>query len=102
MTSPAELAAYVSATNAKDTAFVEHCYNTAVALVSARVGLNPVPTPVLDQAVLAVGSEIFHQRQAPNGIAQFAVEGATSIRVARDPMVAAYPLLSPYVLAGLA
>jgi len=73
----------------------------AEALVAAHVGAADVPETVLDRAVLEVASELFHRRNAPSGIAQFGAADGTVVRVARDPMVAAYPLLAPWVV-GLA
>jgi len=73
----------------------------AEALVSAHVGTATVPETVLDRAVLEVASELFHRRNAPSGISQFGAADGSVVRVARDPMVAAYPLLAPWVV-GLA
>lgn len=97
-----ELAAYTGA-NLSDDTFLETCLAEATMLVGRFVGTAMVPTEVADRATLEVSSELFHRRQAPNGIAQFAtVDGVSPIRVARDPMVAAYPLLMPYVGTGIA
>ena len=100
MTRTEALAEYVGA-NDDQADFIRACVETAQELVSQFVGGSNVPEVVLDRAVLEVGSEMFHRRNAPNGIAQFAVEG-TAIRVARDPLVGAYPLLSRYVGGGFA
>jgi len=56
-----------------------------------------VPPVVLDRAIKEVGSELFHRRQAPGGVAQFAGLDGAPIRVARDPMVSAYPILARHV-----
>lgn len=101
MTSAADLQAYVNA-NSSDEAFVTTCLAEATALVQAYVGTAVVPPVVLDRAVLEVGSELFHRRQAPSGVAQFAALDGAPIRVARDPMVGAYPLLARYVGGGFA
>lgn len=88
---------------ATDTEFVAECVAQADALVMRFVGQVSVPSAIVDRAVLEVGSELFHRRQAPNGIAQFATpEGQSPIRVARDPMIAAYPILQPFTGAGIA
>ena len=100
MTRTEALIEYVGA-DASQTAFVESCVDAAVALVSQFVGSSDVPAGVLERAILEVGSEMFHRRNAPNGVAQFAVDGS-AIRVARDPMVGAYPLLARYVGGGFA
>lgn len=88
---------------ATDAGFVAECLGQADALVTRFVGQVTVPSAILDRAVIEVGSELFHRRQAPNGIAQFATaDGASPIRVARDPMIAAYPILQPFTGVGIA
>lgn len=48
-----------------------------------------------ERAVLKAAAELYEQRKAPNGVRNFAdMDGSTVIRVARDPMVAARPLLA--------
>lgn len=92
-----ELKAYVGATTPDDD-FVDSCWHEAIALVDKFVGEATVDADILNRAYLEVGSELFHRRSAPNGVAQFAtLDGGSAIRVARDPMVGAYPLLQPYV-----
>lgn len=61
-----------------------------------------IPEEVVDRAVLEVGSELYHRKNAPNGVAQFATMDAPPIRIARDPMVAARPILAPYLRGGFA
>lgn len=90
------------------------CLATAAGMIATHTGIpetvvngDPgdmagIPATVLDRAVLEVAAELFHRRQAPNGISQFATpDGGGAIRVARDPMVAAYALLGPYVGRGI-
>jgi hypothetical protein len=96
-----DLLAYVGASS-NDAAYVESCYNEAVELVSQYVGDRAVPATVLLRAYLECGSELFHRRSAPNGIAQFGALDGTPIRVARDPMIGVYPLLVRYVGLGTA
>lgn len=102
----ADLAAYVSpgaALPASAEAFAASCWAQAEALVAQHIGDADVPAPISDRAALEVAAELFHRRQAPNGISQFATpDGGGAVRVARDPMVAAYPLLAPFVGRGLA
>lgn len=86
-----------------DEAFVADCINQSVALVERFIGEASVPSAIVDRAVLEVGSELYHRKQAPNGIAQFATaDGQSAIRVARDPMIAAYPILQPFTGVGIA
>jgi hypothetical protein len=97
-----DLKAYVNAPTADDT-FVQQCWNEAIALVTKFVGTATVPDTIKDRARIEAGQELYSRRAAPNGIAQYATfEGASAIRVARDPMVGAYPLLQPYVGQGIA
>lgn len=98
----AQLKAYVGAPDS-DTTFVTSCWDEAVALITKFVGTKTVPATVLLRARIECGSELFHRRSAPNGIAQFAtLDGGQAVRVARDPMIAAIPLLTPYVGQGIA
>lgn len=99
-----DLKAYVGAPDS-DNAFVATCWTEAHALVDkfCGVAVADVPAAVLQRAKVECGSELFHRRSAPNGIAQFAnLDGSSAVRVARDPMVAAYPLLTPYIGLGVA
>jgi hypothetical protein len=97
----ANLQAYVGA-SASDITYVTECFDEATALITVFVGKTYVPKLVLDRAVLEVGSELYHRRSAPNGIAQFGALDGAPIRVARDPMVGAYPLLQRYLTVGIA
>lgn len=101
-TTAADLQAYVNASSPADVAYTTTVVLEAAELVKTFVGDATVPDAVLDRAVLEVGSELYHRRQAPNGIAAGAGLDVAPIRVARDPMVGAYPLLRPYVGGGFA
>ena len=78
-------------------AFITGCLDSAKSMVLRFIGRGSVPATITDQAVLQVASELFHRRSAPNGITQFADLTGNAVRIARDPMVAAYDLLRPYV-----
>lgn len=92
-----DLKAWVNSSADQDT-IVERCWDEATALVTNYVRERAVPTVIFDRARLEVGAELFNKRSAPNGIAQFATfDGVSTARVARDPMVAAYPLLNPVI-----
>ena len=98
----AQLQSYVGAPDSDET-FVTSCWDEAVVLVTKFVGTATVPATVLLRAKIECGSELFHRRSAPNGIAQFAtLDGGSAVRVARDPMIAAYPILTPWVGQGIA
>jgi hypothetical protein len=97
-----DLKAYVGAP-ASDDAFVADCWTEASALVAKFVGTATVNADVLNRAKIECGSELYHRRSAPNGIAQFAtLDGGSAQRVARDPMIASYPILIPWVGQGIA
>lgn len=75
----------------------------AEALVLGWLGTatDKVPGPLLVRAVIEVASELYHRRNAPGGVlGQFADLGAAPVRMARDPMLGAYPLLQPFVGGG--
>jgi len=95
-----DLKTYVGAQDDSDE-FVTSCYDTAVTLVEAFIGEATVPASAKDRAVLEVGSELFHRKNAPNGVAQFSTYDGAPVRVARDPMVGAYPILARYMVIGL-
>ena len=94
-----DLQGYVGAPDA-DADFVEQCWTEAETLVNDFVGNATVPNDVTRRATLEVGSELYHRRSAPSGISQFASMDGTPVRVARDPMVGAYPLLRRYLPGG--
>ncbi|MGG7466041.1 hypothetical protein [Plantibacter sp. YIM 135347] len=99
-----DLSEYVHAKD-DDSAFVKESWDAAVALVDQRIksAHTPVPQTLVERAYLEVGSELYHRRQAPNGIVQFAtLDGGAPARVARDPMVAAASLLAPFLPLGFA
>lgn len=91
------LKSYVNSTSDQDT-FVEECWDQATLLVDAYIRDRDVPNDLYDRARIEVGQELFNRRSAPNGIAQFATfDGTTTQRVARDPMIGAYPILNPII-----
>jgi len=94
-----EFQAYVGT---DETDFPEECLTSGLALVTRFIGaVTTVPTAIKDQATLIASSELFHRRSAPQGVAQFASMDGTPVRVARDPMIAVYPLLQPYTGYGV-
>lgn len=97
------LKAYVGAHGTSDDDFIDACWHESVALVASYAGSATIPAEVLNRAHLECGSELYHRRSAPNGVAQFAsMDGGNAVRVARDPMVGVYPILRPYVGLGIA
>jgi len=102
MTTPDDLLNFVGG-NQSDRDFVEKCLAQAQMLVNAYCIRTPeVPEEILDNAYLQVGSELFHRRNAPSGIAQFSsLDGTSPVRVAKDPMTSVYPLLNRWVVNGV-
>lgn len=94
------LAAYCNTTPGDP--FVQECLDEATALVDAHIGDATVPEPIYQRSIIEVGSELFAHRQAPGGITNAALGDAPPIRLARDPMLGAYPLLRKYLPAALA
>lgn len=90
-----QLKEYIGTKDSSD--FPQECLDSAKAMVSNFIGEANVPFSVVDQAVLTVGSELFHRKSAPNGVAQFAAMDGQPIRVARDPMTSVYPMLQQFV-----
>lgn len=96
----ADLQAYIGTDETGD--FIESCLDAANAHVGRYIGdVDTVPHDIHNQAILICASELFHRRSAPQGIAQFATNEGTVARVSRDPMIAVYPLLLPYVGFGV-
>lgn len=85
-----------------DAEFTGQCVDEAVALVGQVVGDATVPDEIRTRAVIEAGSELYHRRQAPNGISQFATPEGAPMRVARDPMNAARAILAPFLSMGFA
>ena len=96
-----DLKSYVNGSE-DDLEFIQLCEFQAQDLVDGFVGTATVPETVLERAYLEVGSELFNRRSAPNGVAQFTTFDGAAIRIARDPMVGAYPLLRRFIGFGVA
>jgi hypothetical protein len=92
-----DLKSYVGATDSDDD-YVESCWDESVYLVNNFADADVVPEKLMDRAYLECGSELYHRRSAPNGIAQFTSYDGSPVRIARDPMTPVYALLRRYVL----
>lgn len=67
------------------------------------LGVDPptIPAEVTTRAILEVGAELYHRKNTKNGFSQFATgETLSPLRIARDPLVAARPILAPYLTTG--
>ncbi|MCI7551645.1 MAG: hypothetical protein PUK40_02120 [Actinomycetaceae bacterium] len=73
----------------------------AARLVTDYIGTATVPEEVAELAGLQVARELHTQMQAPGGIYSGFADGAP-VRLARDPLKPAYPLLASYVGGGFA
>lgn len=92
-----DLKAYVGAPDSDDD-FVQDCWNVSKDLIASYVQSATVPANVMKRAYLEVGSELFHRRSAPMGVAQYATLDGAPIRIARDPLIGVYPLLNRYMV----
>lgn len=95
------LAAFVGATQAGPGAdYLQACASQATAMVDDYLGpaRQSVPDPVLERAYLEVGADLWHRRTARNGVAGFEDTdlAPSPVRINRDPMAAAYPILRRY------
>lgn len=69
-------------------------------LVTKEVGNYAVRVPpaILTKAIIKCACELFEQRKAPSGVRNFAdADGAVVVRIARDPMTGARPILTPFL-----
>lgn len=97
----AALAKYVHAAPAEE--YVKESAAEAFSMVANHTKpenvRGEIPEHILQRAQLEVGAELYHRRTARNGIV--AMEGGpenlTPMRIARDPMKAAYDILRPYM-----
>lgn len=107
LTPPAQLVtklrAHVSAPGGDSS--VEDCVLEALGLLDRLLGevTSTIPTAVLDRAVVEVGADLWHRRSTKNGIASFG-DGldVPPIRIRRDPLDAARPLLFHWLPGGFA
>lgn len=100
MPTPAEVRSYVGA-SVTDEPFIAEKIAEAQAIITKYVGNTDVPHSVMESCVTQVAAELFHRRQAPNGIAQFSSLDGTPQRIANDPMSSVYKILGRYVTQGV-
>ena len=102
-----DLKDYLQTTTTADDPIIEKSFDVAEALVNGLIGDTVHADLGVDgvtryQLLMVTGAEVFNQRKAPNGIAQFAsFDGTSPVRVARDPLTGAYPIISRYKVMGL-
>lgn len=97
------VARYVDALDdATDQANVTDAVALARQLVTDKIGTRTVPEPVRDSAIVEVAADQYHRRTAHNGIAAVDSVDVQPFRINRDPLIAAYPILRPYLGLGIA
>ncbi|OIU84614.1 hypothetical protein [Microbacterium sp. AR7-10] len=83
--------------------YLNECLAEAQAMVTQAIGTaQGVPQVISDRATIEAASELFHRKQAPNGISQYAAPDGGALRIPRDPMNAARAILAPYLPLGIA
>lgn len=99
-----DLKAFIQLDDDADDAFVIACFEQAAAMVGAYIGTQTlrVPVSIMERAALEVGKELYDRRGTKNGIAQFAALDGQAVRIGRDPMAPAYPLLNRFLVVGFA
>lgn len=101
----AKLARHVGDGGSQHTEALTDVWTEAAALVDKYVGTarDAVPGPIWERAIIETASELYHRRNAPGGVlAQFSELGGSTVRLARDPMLGAYPLLDRWLPGGFA
>lgn len=61
-----------------------------------------IPDRVAMRACVEVGADLFYRRTARNGLVAVNSLEVSAVRIQRDPMTAAYPILSPFTGKALA
>lgn len=82
------------------TLFVNECAAEAVDLIEHYIGdARGIPESVLTRAALEVAADLYHRRTARNGIAGFDESeiGSSPMRINRDPLAPARPILAPFL-----
>lgn len=98
---PAQIRAKVNASEETlSTDAIQIALTVATKLIVEYVGATTVPIEITDRAILLVAVEQINQDNAPNGLANQAYDPdgtAAPVRIARDPMKPAYPVLAPWI-----
>jgi len=75
------------------------CLETAGELLKELIGDKVVPPKTLERAQMLVANECLQQDLAPNGLLNQQFDAGTEtvpIRIGRDPLTPAYPLLAQF------
>jgi hypothetical protein len=91
-----------------DDAFISSCYDEADEMlvkyiIDSGVAEEDIPTTIgpfaLARATVEVGADLYYRKAAKYGYSSLA-GAVNAVRVNRDPLTAAYPLIDPYLPAG--
>ncbi|MGO2139833.1 MAG: hypothetical protein ACTH30_05425 [Leucobacter sp.] len=93
---------YVGAVGTADENAVDDATAEATELVKNWIGKAAIPDAIRDRAIIEVAADLFYRRMARNGVMEFGGTDLAPFRIARDPMKAAYPLLSQFIPGGFA
>lgn len=98
---PTVLDWYVTAIG-EDATYAQQCALEAEIMVDNFIGAaNPyaVAPAIVKRAVLEVGADLYYRKASRNGIASFdtGMPAPEPMRLNRDPMAAAYPILRPFL-----
>lgn len=85
-------------------ASLETLLTTAHSLVTAFTGAqwDTIPTTVQNHVLTTVARELETREKSPGGVFAAFGEHDSGIRLARDPLTMAYPLMRPYIGGGFA
>ena len=98
------LAEYVQAVAAEDKTHATTCAAEATTLVANALGKdNPsnVPADVIARCELEVGADLYYRKRTRHGVAAFDGVDVMPIRISRDPMASAWPILRQFIPMGL-
>jgi hypothetical protein len=84
-----------------DNDFLENVLAEAAAIMTEYVQETPIPESAWDGCLLQVSSELYHRRNAPSGITQFASMDGTGMRMSLDVMKSVYAILDRWVVRGV-
>ncbi|WP_130864633.1 hypothetical protein [Acidipropionibacterium timonense] len=87
-----------------DQASAEEVCQAADLLVRGKLGdgYDTCPQVILDQAGVIVAAELWRRRDAPGGVVNAWGDTTVPIRLARDPLTPALPILAPWATPGIA
>lgn len=91
------LKAFLRIDGDNDDDFIITCFDDATEIVNDYVGDKYVPERKLALAIRRTGRDLYADRDAPQGVSQFSDTNENPIRVNRDPLTSAKPLLRKYV-----